>query len=205
MDFERLKTVWQSASNAPSLSEAERLKTRFVRDLQRRHRVFIGFMAWVFSALSFCTGSVLYNILITQKVNLAREWAVILALTILWAFAIQFLFQFRRHNRNHSHHGESVVNALRAALSENRLACSRARRIGLIYLFCIPALALAIHQLREAEKMDGKEIVSMLVVFGIALAISGGWTAFHYYRKLLPRTKEIESLLRDYDSGDDQK
>lgn len=203
MDFDRLKTVWQSSANAPSVPEAERLKNQFVRDLRRRHRVFIGFSAWVFSALSFCTGSVLYNILITHKVNLEKEWAIILMLAILWMFAIQFLLEFGRHNWNHSHHGESVVNALRATLSENRLACLRARRIGLVSLFSFPALALAIHQLRESEKMNEKEIVSMLVVFGIALAISAGWTAFHYYRKLLPRKTEIEALLRHYDSGED--
>jgi peptidoglycan/LPS O-acetylase OafA/YrhL len=205
MDFEKLKKVWQSAANTPAPAETEQLKTQFAGNLRRRRRKFIGFLTWVFSALSLVTGMVIYHLLVTHQTMLDTEWAIIPLLIIPWFFAIRFLWQFRRHNRDYAGYQNSIMDALRATLDENRLARSRAKRVGLIYLLSIPVLVLASYQLRQSGKMSGSEMASMLVVFGIALAIAGGWTAFQYYKKLLPQQAEVESLLRHYESEEGRK
>ncbi len=199
MDIEKMKKLWQCSANAPTVPEAEQIKAKFTRDLRSRYRRFILFLIWVFSALSFATGLVFYQVLVTHKVTLETDWAVLPLLAIPWLFAIRFLAQFRKHNRAHSSYGESIVLTLRAAMDENRLACLRIKRLAWIYLLSAPALALAIHQLKWAGKMNESEVTSMLLLFGVTLITAGGWAAFRYFRKLLPQRAEIIFLLRDYE------
>lgn len=199
MNLEEVMSAWNSPANKPSAAAAERLKAEFVRRLRKSHRKFVAFLVWAFGTLLFCTGLAVYTIFARPNLVLQEEWGALALLAIPWAFAIHFLLRFRRHRQGHGDYSESIGHALRAALDENRLACGRVKRIGLMYLIGIPVLALSIYQLRAAGKMADKEIISMLTVFGVALGSAATWMLYRYYRHLLPRRKEIQTLLRQYD------
>jgi len=62
-------------------------------------------------------------------------------------------------------------------------------------------MAVSAWQLQAAGKASPRELTSMAIFFGGVLLVSGAGVATRYFGRLLPQTKQLEELLRQFDHG----
>jgi len=62
-------------------------------------------------------------------------------------------------------------------------------------------MAVSAWQLQAAGKASPRELTSMAIFFGGVLQVSGAGVATRYFGRLLPQTKQLEELLRQFDHG----
>jgi len=200
MTFDDVERLWRSPHNAPSPAQLEAQRAELVRRLRRRHR---GFVIGVSAALA---GLVLLGV--RFALYLARggafdgrqEWASVALLLLPVLGAAVFVRQYLRHRARHRDHHRSISASLRALLDENRLARRRVQGIAVlngIFVLVFPVIAW---QLQAVGKARPGELMSMVVLFAGLMVLVGLCLAYEYWRRLQPRRRELEAMLRFYQS-----
>jgi hypothetical protein len=196
MNSNELQTIWNSPFNTLTTSQQEQLAGRFVREMNKRRRFQITWLISTFASLTIITAIAFSNVAI-GKTNLAREWALLPILIVPWAFAIYFLRSYLKTKAPESRGAIPVIESLRAALVSNLSHQSRLKGVGGLYVILIPAIVLAMRQLRAVGKVSAHELISMEMLFGGALVVSATVIVAYFFGRLVPQQKRLEGLLAD--------
>jgi hypothetical protein len=203
MDLGDLTRVWRSPHNQPSAAQLHEETMKFTADLRRRHRGFVAFMAFVLAALVVTTGMILFRVIwpgpATDRVDFTREWAIIPFFLLPWIAWICFVVQYRRHRDRHPDSGASIRASLQALLDENRLTRRRQVLIAGLQAAFVAILPLIVGQLKAVGKA-GSEIDVMFVLVPAIFGVIMLGMLWNDRRALLPRKRELEGLLKSYES-----
>lgn len=205
MNFVDLENVWQSPYNHPSAAQIEKEKHRFVAELKHRHRRFVGFCVTILIVLLVITGAFILELISpdvgNDPIDLVREWSLVPLFLLPWIGWGLMVWLYRRHRIRHPDYGSSIRATVRAMLDENSVERARTKLVAGLIAGLLVIIPLIVHQLQAVGKA-GDEIVFPAFVLlpmlevSILLALT-----FRYRRKLLPRRRQLESLLQAYDSA----
>jgi hypothetical protein len=194
-----LDRLWKSAANTPTPEELDRMRPRLLERLRRERRLLALRLGASGAALALLSTLFLLSRIGDGGRGGAPGWATALLLAPAWiAFAL-FVRRLRRDRRVDAGSGIAIRAALGAALKETEAALFRVRAVAGLQLASMPLLALALAELRLAGKVAPAEVVSLAVVLGGLIAVSGGWLLYRSRRVLRPRARRLESLLAAYD------
>jgi len=198
MEFERLEQAWRSQANTPDQPAQAYLMEQLMHALKARRRGEILLFAIPVAAMSLFTAIAVRSILVGQT-DVGREWGALAMLGVCWtvlaAVSIAGL-RARRAPRD----GSPVRQALEAMLAANRRARVNYRIFWMsLPVFLVPML-VAVVQLNDVGKTTDRNMVQMLLVFGVALGASVGWNALRFFKVLKPEQRRLEGLLAAYES-----
>jgi hypothetical protein len=203
MNFADIETMWHSPRNRPNPAQLEKQKMEFVADLNRRRRGNLFFLALIFALLAFMTGKVASHVLwpdpALDRVDLAREWAIVPFFALPW---IGWLFMVRLHRKHHvahPHSDASISASVAALLDENRAERTRYKFIAGLLILSVLVLPVIVYQLMEVGKAGREIMIPALVIYPTYVVGMLVWSWFHHQRKLLPRKAELEALLKSYE------
>ena len=200
MNFDDMQALWRSPQNRPTPAELEKERARFVSELRRRRRGFCVFIIWVLGILTIITGRLAVHLLWpapgSQTMDPAQEWGAFVFLGLPWVVAIVFAWRLRRHRAQHAHFERSVVDCLRALLDENKVARTVHKTVVLLHVATLLLVPLVVYQLRAAGKVGDEILVPAFVAWPILALSIVAVMHWRYRRKLLPRQRELEALLR---------
>ena len=199
MSFEDIETIWRSPHNRPTPAELEAQKAQLARRLRGRYRTFILTIGAGMTGLIGCSAAIIRYLLAGGAFDLDREWAGLLFFALPLIAAAVLIRQYRSHRRRHATYHRSISATLQAALDENRLERKRIKLFGGLYAVMVLAFPVAILQLLAVGKANAREVPSMIVLFaGLVLVVCLA-LAHRYRRRLLPRKRELETLLGAYE------
>jgi hypothetical protein len=202
MNFADIENAWRSPHNWPSPAQLEKQKMQFVTDLKKRHRGLVAFLALVGVALLVITGKFAFDLIWpdagVDKVDFAREWAIVPFLALPWIGWALLVRQYRAHRTKHPDYDVSIGASVRALLDENRMERSRYKLIAGLQLATLLVLPLVIFQLRAAGKAGDEILVPAFVIFPAIIAGILAASTWRYRTRLLPRKRELETLLASY-------
>ena len=197
MEFERLEQAWRSQANTPDQQAQAYLMEQLMRALKARRRGEILLLAIPVAAMTIFTAIAGRSILVGQA-DLGREWGALAMLGVCWMMLAAVLVAgllARRPPRD----GSPVRQTLEALLAANRRARTKYRIFWMsLPVFLVP-LVVAVVQLNDVGKTTDRDMVQMLLVFGLALGASVGWNTLRFFRVLKPEQRRLEKLLREYD------
>lgn len=203
MNFAEIEKTWRSPHNRPAPAQLEEIKMQFVTDLKRRHRGNLLLLALVFALMAFFTGKLALHILwpdpALAKVNLTREWGVVPFFALPWMGWLALVFIYRRHRRRHPDFAKSIRASAAAALDENRMERTRYKVIGALLIASALLLPLVVHQLRDVGKAGDEILIPAFVIYPAYVLGTIVWVIRYYRHKLLPRKRELETLLASYE------
>jgi hypothetical protein len=206
MNFADLETVWRSPHNRPTAAQLEKQKMEFLTDLRRRRRGNVRFLMVTGLLLAVFTFLTVRHLIAPQPghtpVELSREWAIIPLYLLPWAAWVYIVRLHFRHCAEYRHCGDSIHASVAALLDENRRERSRYKFVGGLLIASLPVLALIVHQLRNVGKAGDEIIVPGFVVAPALLLGIVLWMLVYYRTRLLPRKRELESLLTAYTGSD---
>lgn len=203
MNFADIENTWRSPHNQPSRAEIETMKNEFTSELRRRRRGLIVFLIVVFAALTAIT--TLFGLMALgltrggDDFSFTREWGAVIFLLLPWAAAVAIARRALRHHREHADPSRSIAESVRALLDENAAERARARTGAILHGVMLLVLPVVVWQLRAVGKAGDEILVPAFVVWPL---IVGGILVgmyWHYRRKLLPRRRELEALLKSYE------
>lgn len=197
MTNDMLNDLWNSAPNCPAPEAAERLTAEFLTRLRRRRRFQAWWLGWTFLALAAVTTIAVAQLIRHGAAGLAGQWALWPMLVLPWSAAILFLRRFRLERVAKGSVTSPLLAALVAARASNAAERRRHVAVGALLVTMAPISALAIWQLHVAGKATADQAWSMGLVFGLALALGGGFVTVRYRRHLIPECNKIATLLRD--------
>jgi len=203
MNFDEIQSLWHAPINQPTAAQIEADRLKVIKKLKSRYLGFVLFSTYGCSVLALITGRLVYHLLWPRpgmdSVDFSREWAIIPLFLLPWLGWLLMVREYRRHRAGNQDYEESIQASLRALLDENRLMRSRKKIVVALLAGTMLILPLIIGQLKAVGKA-GHEIDAGLV---LALVILGGsliGLVYHYRCNLLPRKRQIEMLLKSYES-----
>jgi hypothetical protein len=203
MNFADIENTWQSPHNRPSQAQIQIMKDRFAADLRRRRRGLWVFLAIVFGWLTVITVLVAINVLSPgpegQRIDVSREWGAILFLTVPWVAVVLIARRALRHGREHGDPSASIAASVRASLDENAMSRSRVKIAAILHGVILVLLPLVVWQLRAVGKAGDEILLPAFVLWPLLAAGILFAMYWHYTRKLLPRKRELEGLLKSYE------
>jgi hypothetical protein len=198
MEFERLEQAWRSQANTPDQQAQAYLMEQLMHALKARRRGEILLFAIPVAAMSVFTAIAVRSILIGQT-DLGREWGALAMLGVCWAVLVAVLIASLLASRK-PRDGSPVRQALEAMLAANRRARVNYRIFWMsLPVFLVPMM-VAVIQLNDVGKTTDRNMVQMLLVFGVALGASVGWNALRFFKVLKPEQRRLEGLLAAYES-----
>jgi len=202
MNFDELESVWRSPHNQPSATELEQHQMKLVTELRRRRRASRGLLGITALPLFFITFMIVKHALWPDPahtpMNWEREWAVLPFLTLPWLGWFMMLRLHLRHQRRHPDYDRSISASVAALLDENRTERTRDRCISVLLVGSIPMLMLIVQQLRAVGKAGDEILVPAYVIWPAYVAAMVGWFGWYYFRRLLPRKRQLEELALAY-------
>jgi len=202
MNFDDIEKMWRSPQNALSPAGLARQKTELEQKLRREYRGFLIVTGAGSIWLLLCVGAFLRYLASGGAFELQREWGAVVLFALPLFAAVLFFRQYYRHRTAHAGYGGSIAATVRALLDENRLAQTRIKVIGAMYVIMTLLAPLIVNQLLEAGKVRPREVASMAVVFGAIVLIGGGGLVWEFRRNLRPRQRELQTILQSYESSD---
>lgn len=203
MNFDEIESVWRSPHNQPSATELEQHKMKLVTELHRRHRVSRRLLGLTLLPLLFITFMIVRHAFwpdpARPAINWEREWALLPFLTLPWLGWFILLRLHLRHQRKHPDYERSISASVAASLDENRTERTRCQIITGLLVASIPLLLLIVHQLRAVHKAGDEILVPAYVIWPVYVAAVSGWFGWHYFRRLLPKKRQLEELAQAYE------
>jgi len=205
MNFDELESVWRSPHNQPTANELEQHKMKLVTELRRRHRASLGLLWLTLLPLLIITYLIVQHALWPEPshtpMNWEREWAVLPFLTLPWLGWFMMLRLYLRHQRRHPDCDRSIGESVAASLDENRTERTRYQVIAGVLLASIPLVMLVVHQLRAVGKAGDEILMPAYVIWPAYVAAMVAWFGWYYFRRLLPRKRQLEELAQAYQQG----
>jgi len=202
MNFEEIESVWRSPHNQPTATELEQHKMKLVAELQRRRRASRGLLWIALLPLCFITFKIVRHALWPDaahtSIHWEREWAVLPFLALPWLGWFLMLRLHLRHQRRHPDYDRAISASVAASLDENRTERVRCQIIVGLLAGSIPLLLLIVQQLRAAGKAGDEILLPAFVLWPAYVAAMAAWFGWHYFRRLLPRKRQLEELAESY-------
>jgi hypothetical protein len=202
MNFEDIESVWRSPHNQPSATELEEHKMKLIAELRRRHRASRGLLWLTAIPLVLFTALIVRHVLwpdpALDKVDLNLEWAVFPLFALPWATWFILLRLHRRHQTQHPDYDRSISATVSASLDENRTERTRYKVIAGLLLASIPLVVLIVHQLCAVGKAGQEILLPAYVIWPAYVALMVGWFGWYYFRRLLPKQRQLEALAQSY-------
>lgn len=203
MNFEEIEVVWRSPHNQPSPAEIEHLKMKLAAELTRRHRASLGLLGLTALPLVVITYKIVRHAFWPDPthtpVDWEREWALLPFLILPWLGWFMMLRLYLGHQRRHTDYQGSIRAAIAASLDENRTERTRYRVVAGILFASIPLLGLIALQLRSVGKAGDEILLPALVIWPAYVALMVAWFGWYYFRRLLPRKRQLEELAQVYE------
>ncbi|WP_438481584.1 hypothetical protein [Oleiharenicola lentus] len=203
MNFADIQTTWRSPHNGPSPAQLDSMKHHFTNDLLRRRRgttIFISVIVTVLTAITVSFAAFAFGAHEPGRdFDFSREWGVGLLLLIPWAGAAVIAWNTIRHRTAHGNFDRSLADSMRALLDENNASRTRLKVVATLHGVLLVVLPLVVYQLRGVGKAGNEIIVPAFVVWPLLSAGILLGMRWHYQRTLLPRKRELESLLQSYE------
>lgn len=203
MNFAEIENLWRSPHNRPSAAEMEQQKMQFVTLLQKRRQAAFRLLAFTAIPLAFITVGAISHLLSPRpgldRVDLGAEWALVpfLLLPLVgWGVMLRL---YRGHRARHADYAGSVQASVRALLDENRTEQARSKWIMGLLLGSVALLPFIVGQLQAAGKAGDEILVPAYVIYPTYVAGMVAWTIFTLRRRLQPRERELEALVKSYD------
>src|SRR5688572_14924507 len=112
MNFADIEKTWQSAHNRPAADQLEKQKMELMNDLQRRRRASRGLLWLTAIPLVLITGRLLLHVLwpdpALDRLDLAREWAVVPFFLLPWLGWFMIWRLHRQHAAQHADYARSI-------------------------------------------------------------------------------------------------
>lgn len=202
MNFEDIESVWRSPHNQPSALELEEHKMKLVSELRRRHRASRGHL-WISAVpLVIITFKIMSHAVWPDPahtpMNWNREWAVIPFLALPWFGWFIMLRLHLVHQRRHPDYDRSISASVAASLDDNKTERTRYKIIVGLLIASIPLLVIIVHQLRAVGKAGDEILLPAYVIWPAYVALMAAWFGWYYFRRLLPRQRELEALVQAY-------
>lgn len=203
MNFAEIEILWRSPQNGPDAAEMEKQKMHFVALLKKRRRVALGLLAVTAIPLAYLTmkitGQLIWPTAGVERVDFRREWAIVPFFFLPWAGWLVMLRLYRRHRARHGSCGGSVQASVRALLDENRTEQTRNKWAAGLLVASLALLPMIVAQLRAAGKAGDEIFVPAYAIYPVYVLGMVGWTVFNLRRKLRPRQRELEALVKSYE------
>ncbi|HUG10967.1 MAG TPA: hypothetical protein VMM36_08130 [Opitutaceae bacterium] len=203
MNFADIENAWQSPHNRPSQAQIEMMKNEFATDLRRRRRGLWIFLSIVFASLTVITVLAAINVVTPgpaeRRIDVSREWGAILFLTVPWVAVIFLARRALRHGREHADPSASIAASVRASLDENAMSQTRVKTAAILHGVILLLLPLVVWQLRAVGKAGDEILVPAFVLWPLLAVGMLFGMYWHYTRKLLPRKRALEELLKSYE------
>jgi hypothetical protein len=203
VNFDDIESVWRSPHNQPTATELEHHKMKLVTELQRRHRASRGLL-WITALplllITFLIGKhALWPDPAHTPMNWEREWAVLPFLSLPWVGWFVMLRLYLRHQQRHPNYDRTISASVAASLDENRTERTRYQVIAGVLLASIPFLLLVVQQLRAVGKAGDEILLPAYVIWPTYVAAMVAWFGWYYFRRLLPRKRQLEELTQAYE------
>ena len=202
MNFADIESLWRSPQNRPDAAELEKQKMHFVTLLKKRRRDAVGLLVLSAIPLTYLTLKLASHLIWPNpkldRVDLAHEWAVVPFFLLPWIGWLVMLRLYRRHQARHPDYAESVQASVQALLDENRTEQTRHKWVAGLLLASMALLPVIIAQLRAVGKAGDEILVPAFVIYPAYVAAMVAWTVFSLRRRLRPRQRELEALLKSY-------
>lgn len=202
MNFADIEKTWQSAENRPSAAQLEKQKMNLIDELHRRRRATRGLLWLTAIPLVLITGRLLLHALWPapglDPIDLSREWVIVPFFLLPWAGWFLMWHLHRRHAACHADCERSIQASVHALLDENRREGLRTVIIAALLLASLPLIGGVVWQLRAVGKMGDEVLIPAFVIYPTYVLWMVAWMGRDYLKKALPRRKELEALLADY-------
>lgn len=206
MSYDELERTWQSPQNRPDAAALAATQQRFHHELHRRRTGWKIFLGVIFLVLTVLTVRFAWYVFAPEAgqpaFDVRREWAPVLFLVGPWVGVLFLLRRMARHEREHGLPGATLREGVRALLDENRLSRARVKTAAWLHGAALLLLPFVVWQLRATGKAGDEILVPAFVAWPLAVACIGVGMAWHYRAKLLPRQRQLEALLRDFERAD---
>ena len=206
MNFAEIEAMWRSPQNQPSAAELECRKKELIADLRRRHRRFVGFVAFVIVLLTTVTVRLALHVISpapgASAIDPTREWGAFLFILLPWIVPVILIRQYRRHRTRHAHFVRSIPESVRALLDENRIARLRLALAAGLHGAMLVLLPLVVMQLRAVGKAGDEILVPAFVLWPLIAVAIGAALWFYDRRRLLPQKRRLEALLHADRNGE---
>ncbi|MFV3130557.1 hypothetical protein [Niveispirillum sp. KHB5.9] len=197
MDMEMLERAWAGAANKPEKAAGLYLIDSLMGEVARQRRDFRLRMGLVGVALGGWSLVALYSIAWRGVVDPVREWGALLMLAIAWG--VYGLVVRRGYDGAADAPGPSLPGNLRALLAQNEAALRRVRIMAVAVPLFLAALALAVMQLGDVDKMSARNIRDFALLAGVGFTIATGIHAWRYHRMMKPESQRLRRLLGQYE------
>jgi hypothetical protein len=205
MNFDDIESVWRSPHNQPSTTELEKQRMKLIAELRRRRRASRGLLWLTFIPLALFTAMIVLHVLwpdpTPPKVDMNREWAILPLFALPWAGWFILLRLHRRHEMRHPDYDRSIAASVSASLDENRTERTRYKIIAGLLAASIPLIVLIVHQLRAVGKAGDEILLPAYVIWPVYVALMVVWFSWYYFRRLLPRKRQLETLAQSYEGS----
>lgn len=202
MNFAEIQNTWHSPHNRPTAAERKEQHMKFIADLRRRRRSNLGLLGLTLVPLLFITGKVVLHVLwpdpALDAVDLRREWGIVPFFALPWIGWLFMVRLYRRHQANHADYASSICASVKALLDENRSERTRMKVIAGLLVASVLVLPLIVYQLRAVGKAGDEILIPAFVLYPAYVVLVLVWSGVNYRRKLQPRGRELEALLRAY-------
>jgi Na+/proline symporter len=203
MNSEVLEAAWRSSANGPSAAASAYVLNEVSGELRRRRAGLRRLLVFATVALTIPIALLAYEIATGRSdvIDLSREWALI-PFAFIPFVVVALAWRCRLvHLQRHPHADSTLLDAFRALLDENAGARARIHLIGAAMALFVPLLAVMLNQLGAVGKMEPAHMVQAGIVLAGGLAAGAVWMAVKYVGRLLPERRQLEALIRQYESG----
>lgn len=175
----------------------------FVALLKKRRRAALGLLALTAMPLAYLTLKVASQLLRPggglDHVDFGREWAIVPFFFLPWIGWLVMLRLYRRHRIRHGNYGDSVQASVQALLDENRTEQARHKWVAGLLIASLALLPVIVAQLRAVGKAGDEILVPAYAIYPAYVLGMVVWMGFNLRRKLLPRQRELEALVKSYE------
>jgi hypothetical protein len=202
VNFDDISQTWQSPNNRPTKAQLEDMKMNMESELRRRRRSNLGLLVISLCPLLFFTAKIVLHLVWPQPdhtpVDLSREWAVLPFFALPWIGWLVLAALQRTHSAQHHSYNASIAATVTALLDENRHQQTRHKLVCVLLALSVPALGLVVYQLRSVGKVGNEIIIPACVIYPLYVLGMVLWLRWHHVNRTVPRQRELESLLHDY-------
>ncbi len=198
MDFDQFQTAWRSPANTPGDRVRAALTEDVMNTLKTRRRHEIALFAMPTAAMALFT-AIAVQAIANGRMEPGREWGSLAMLGVCWLMlAAVLLVGFRLRHRGRDS-DTPMRDSIAALLASNRRARANVAIFWMMLpVFLVPML-FGVNQLGAAGKATERDMVQMLLVFGVALTASAGWNTARYFWVMKPEQRRLEGLLAEYE------